>query len=173
MASGESLKVRPSKIVAGHEADRTNEFLQALSLLITNKVSWWSCGKTLLTIIQVDCSDAIQKVLKGEKAPEKERRKRLACLIMLLNIHSWYRPAVAEQSKSKPSDKSKQQSSGSTASKPAERKEKQPTAANGAGSGTNITAGSASSHQDDKKVDTVQSRPKAADRSGRKDPTVQ
>ena len=27
-------------------------------------------------IIQVDCSDAIQKVLKGEKPAEKERRKR-------------------------------------------------------------------------------------------------
>lgn len=41
MSSGESLKVRPSKVVAGHEADRTNEFLQALSLLITNKVGQW------------------------------------------------------------------------------------------------------------------------------------
>jgi len=40
MASGESLKVRPSKVVAGHEAERTNEFLQALSMLITKKVSW-------------------------------------------------------------------------------------------------------------------------------------
>ena len=41
MASGESLKIRPSKVVAGHEAERTNEFLQALSLVITNKVRWY------------------------------------------------------------------------------------------------------------------------------------
>ena len=39
MASGESLKVRPSKVVAGHEAEKTNEFLQVLSKVITNKVS--------------------------------------------------------------------------------------------------------------------------------------
>lgn len=38
MTSEETVKVRPSKIVAGHEADRTNEFLQALSSVVINKV---------------------------------------------------------------------------------------------------------------------------------------
>lgn len=137
MASGESLKVRPSKVVAGHEAERTNEFLQVLSKVITNKV---------------DCSNAVQKVLKGEKPPEKERRKR---------------PAVAEQSKSRPPDKAKQQHT-TSASKSTERKEKQ-APASGASSSTNMTSGT-SSQQDDQKVDTVRSRPKAADKDGRKDP---
>jgi len=38
MTSEETVKVRPSKIVAGHEAERTNEFLQALSSVVANKV---------------------------------------------------------------------------------------------------------------------------------------
>lgn len=33
------LPVRPSKIVAGHEPDKTNEFLQAMGTAILNKVS--------------------------------------------------------------------------------------------------------------------------------------
>lgn len=138
MASGESLKVRPSKVVSGHEAERTNELLQTLSLLITNKV---------------DCSDAVQKVLKGEKPPEKEKRKRP--------------PAVAEQSKSKPPDKAKHHTS--STSKPTDKKEKQAASSSAASSSTNVTGGT-SSQKDDQKVDTVRSRPKAADKDGRKDP---
>ncbi len=36
--TGEVVKVRPSKVVAGHEADRTNEFLQILGIAILKEV---------------------------------------------------------------------------------------------------------------------------------------
>ena len=36
--SGELVKVKPTKIVAGHEAERTNEFLQILSITILKEV---------------------------------------------------------------------------------------------------------------------------------------
>ena len=35
---GELVTVRPSKIVAGHEADKTNEFLQLLASAVLKKV---------------------------------------------------------------------------------------------------------------------------------------
>lgn len=38
LATGENLAVRPGKIVAGHEADKTNEWLQALAQAIAQNV---------------------------------------------------------------------------------------------------------------------------------------
>ncbi|XP_049271753.1 TRAF3-interacting protein 1 isoform X2 [Rhipicephalus sanguineus] len=62
IVSGSALPVRPSKIVAGHEPDKTNEFLQVLAKLAAKKV---------------DSSDAVKRVLTGEKppAPSKPEKK--------------------------------------------------------------------------------------------------
>ena len=38
MATGEPLTVRPSKIVSGHEPDKTNELLQAIARAIEKQV---------------------------------------------------------------------------------------------------------------------------------------
>ena len=43
MVTGEPLKIRPSKTVAGHEADKTNEFLQALGKAIALSVCQNKC----------------------------------------------------------------------------------------------------------------------------------
>ncbi|XP_067136520.1 TRAF3-interacting protein 1-like [Centruroides vittatus] len=52
MVTGENLTVKPTKIVSGHEAEKTNELLQAIAKAIVHKK---------------DSSEAVQKVLNGEK----------------------------------------------------------------------------------------------------------
>jgi len=37
LVTGKPLSVKPAKVVAGHDADRTNEFLQALAESINKK----------------------------------------------------------------------------------------------------------------------------------------
>ncbi|XP_026509742.1 TRAF3-interacting protein 1 isoform X4 [Terrapene carolina triunguis] len=56
MVTGEPLSVKPARIVAGHEPERTNEFLQAIGKCCLNKLS---------------SDDAVKKVLAGEKADMK------------------------------------------------------------------------------------------------------
>ncbi|XP_066493163.1 TRAF3-interacting protein 1 isoform X2 [Tiliqua scincoides] len=56
MVTGESLMVKPARIVAGHEPERTNELLQAIAKCCLNKLS---------------SDEAVQKVLAGEKADVK------------------------------------------------------------------------------------------------------
>ncbi|XP_067404725.1 TRAF3-interacting protein 1 isoform X2 [Emydura macquarii macquarii] len=72
MVTGEPLSVKPARIVAGHEPERTNEFLQAIGKCCLNKLS---------------SDDAVKRVLAGEKAdikgkppstsksPDKENRE--------------------------------------------------------------------------------------------------
>lgn len=58
---GTALSVRPSKIVAGHEAEKTNEFLQALAKVVQKKL---------------DTKDAVSKVLAGEKPPKEGKKEK-------------------------------------------------------------------------------------------------
>lgn len=60
--TGSALSVRPSKIVSGHEPDKTNEFLQVLAKAAAKKQ---------------DSTEAVKKVLAGEKpsAPTKSDKK--------------------------------------------------------------------------------------------------
>ena len=51
-ATGQKLKVKPSRIVAGSEPERTNEMLQLIAYCVQKKI---------------DSSDAVKRVLKGEK----------------------------------------------------------------------------------------------------------
>ena len=51
-ATGQKLKVKPSRIVAGAEPERTNEMLQLIAYCVQKKI---------------DSSEAVKRVLKGEK----------------------------------------------------------------------------------------------------------
>ncbi|OPJ90278.1 TRAF3-interacting protein 1 [Patagioenas fasciata monilis] len=56
MVTGEPLSVKPERVVAGHEPEKTNEFLQAIGKCCLNKLS----------------SDAaVKKILAGERADAK------------------------------------------------------------------------------------------------------
>ncbi|XP_078537531.1 TRAF3-interacting protein 1 isoform X2 [Lissotriton helveticus] len=56
MVLGEPLSVKPARVVAGHEPEKTNELLQAIAKCCINKLS---------------SDDAVKKVLAGEKVDPK------------------------------------------------------------------------------------------------------
>ncbi|XP_077304330.1 TRAF3-interacting protein 1 isoform X2 [Lithobates pipiens] len=56
LVTGEPLSVKPARIVAGHEPEKTNEFLQAIGKCCLNKLS---------------SDDAVKRVLSGEKLESK------------------------------------------------------------------------------------------------------
>ncbi|XP_077022466.1 TRAF3-interacting protein 1-like isoform X2 [Tamandua tetradactyla] len=56
MVSGEPLSAKPTRIVAGHEPERTNELLQLIGKCCVNKLS---------------SEDAVKRVLSGEKGDAK------------------------------------------------------------------------------------------------------
>ncbi|XP_038605646.1 TRAF3-interacting protein 1 isoform X4 [Tachyglossus aculeatus] len=56
MVTGEPLSVKPARIIAGHEPERTNELLQAIAKCCLSKLS---------------SDDAVKRVLAGEKADMK------------------------------------------------------------------------------------------------------
>ncbi|XP_072274585.1 TRAF3-interacting protein 1 [Pyxicephalus adspersus] len=56
LVTGEPLSVKPARVVAGHEPEKTNEFLQAIGKCCLNKLS---------------SDDAVKKVLSGDKLEPK------------------------------------------------------------------------------------------------------
>lgn len=61
MVTGKSLSVKPAKIVAGHEPEKTNEFLQSLAAAINKGV---------------DNDEYVAKMNKGGGEPKEEKRDR-------------------------------------------------------------------------------------------------
>ncbi|XP_067154751.1 TRAF3-interacting protein 1 isoform X1 [Apteryx mantelli] len=56
LVTGEPLSVKPARVVAGHEPEKTNELLQAIGRCCLNKLS---------------SDDAVKKILAGERADAK------------------------------------------------------------------------------------------------------
>nr|XP_020030091.1 TRAF3-interacting protein 1 [Castor canadensis] len=61
LVSGEPLSVKPARIVAGHEPERTNELLQTIGKCCLNKLS---------------SDDAVKRVLAGEKGDVRGKTSR-------------------------------------------------------------------------------------------------
>lgn len=61
MVTGKSLSVKPAKIVAGHEPEKTNEFLQCLAAAINKGV---------------DNDEYVAKMTKGGGEPKEEKRDK-------------------------------------------------------------------------------------------------
>ncbi|XP_072293795.1 TRAF3-interacting protein 1 [Eucyclogobius newberryi] len=59
LVSGEPLSVKPARVVAGQEAEKTNELLQAIALCCLNKRS---------------SEDAVRRVLSGDQPQEREEQ---------------------------------------------------------------------------------------------------
>ncbi|NXN26146.1 MIPT3 protein, partial [Nycticryphes semicollaris] len=67
MVTGEPLSVKPTRVVAGHEPEKTNEFLQAIGKCCLNKLSSDVAVKRILAGERADA--------KGKLPPSKSRDK--------------------------------------------------------------------------------------------------
>ncbi|XP_063789325.1 TRAF3-interacting protein 1 [Pseudophryne corroboree] len=72
LVSGEPLSVKPARVVAGHEPEKTNEFLQAMGKCCLNKLSSDEAVKRVLSGEKVDLKG---KPPSSSKSQDKENRE--------------------------------------------------------------------------------------------------
>ncbi|NXW91477.1 MIPT3 protein, partial [Alopecoenas beccarii] len=81
MVTGEPLSVKPERVVAGHEPEKTNEFLQAIGKCCLNKLSSDAAVKRILAGEKGDAkgkppsSKSRDKESRGSKPEEQNRHK--------------------------------------------------------------------------------------------------
>ncbi|XP_056392384.1 TRAF3-interacting protein 1 isoform X2 [Hyla sarda] len=73
LVTGEPLSVKPARVVAGHEPEKTNEFLQAIGKCCLNKLSSDDAVKRILSGEKVDLKGG--KPPSSSKSQDKENRE--------------------------------------------------------------------------------------------------
>ncbi|ESO96423.1 hypothetical protein LOTGIDRAFT_159832 [Lottia gigantea] len=73
LVTGKSLTVRPGKIVAGHEPEKTNELLQALAQAISKKVD---NDEMVRKVLNKDINQEEKKDREKEKSEKKKRSEK-------------------------------------------------------------------------------------------------
>ncbi|XP_048390599.1 TRAF3-interacting protein 1 isoform X2 [Stegostoma tigrinum] len=73
MVSGDSLSVKPARVVAGHEPEKTNELLQTIAKCCLNKLSSDDSVRRVLAGEKVDLKS---KALPSSKSQGKENREK-------------------------------------------------------------------------------------------------
>ncbi|GCC36951.1 hypothetical protein chiPu_0015451 [Chiloscyllium punctatum] len=73
MVSGDSLSVKPARVVAGHEPEKTNELLQTIAKCCLNK---FSSDESVRKVLAGEKVDLKSKALSSSKSQGKENREK-------------------------------------------------------------------------------------------------
>ncbi|XP_041056985.1 TRAF3-interacting protein 1 isoform X2 [Carcharodon carcharias] len=73
MVSGDSLSVKPARVVAGHEPEKTNELLQIIAKCCLNKLS---SDESVRRVLSGEKIDLKAKALSSSKSQGKENREK-------------------------------------------------------------------------------------------------
>ncbi|XP_051880815.1 TRAF3-interacting protein 1 [Pristis pectinata] len=73
MVSGDSLSVKPARVVAGHEPEKTNELLQAIAKCCLNKLS---SDESVRRVLAGEKTDLKAKAPSSSKSQGKENREK-------------------------------------------------------------------------------------------------